>query len=479
MVVPIIMLHTRIVLLFLLLFCLYYLTEISHYHHHVNGLLYYHPNKVFHFDGRRSTDWSPTTPSKQTVVVYPNFPWIDINFIQRQPRQSRHVLNAVFGSKVSSDNKFNNQKLTPLPSGLSPFDKAKSKTYDIQSVFRTIACTALQTAIITNNNNQNSNNKVYEIELPPLLSNGIDMSKNQFDDFDNVQELNANRDWCIQFIPKLLISLSNTKQQKYNVVWFILPDDKECEIAKNEYIINQRYKTSNNIQFTSIRAAYSAITSTNPSDNTSNNNNTYKKAWGTTLAETMNKLQGGDGILADSSTLDTLDATNVNRIQLICQPGNGGPVEDWINVEQLYYKSFDNNNNVPITIIMNGALDKVRDGYYPPIFFPALAKTIPFYQNQCEPILFIKPISDKGLYGWLYRVYPEPWQVILQLPKQQQLQQSVIRHPLSNDNNDNTNIIVEDIVVLVSNTRPSYNDAVNAMLKESLQRQQQQQQPQK
>jgi hypothetical protein len=144
-------------------------------------------------------------------------------------------------------------------------------------------------------------------------------------------------------------------------------------------------------------------------------------------------------------------------------------------VEQLYYKSFDNNNNVPITIIMNGALDKVRDGYYPPIFFPALAKTIPFYQNQCEPILFIKPISDKGLYGWLYRVYPEPWQVILQLPKQQQLQQSVIRHPLSNDNNDNTNIIVEDIVVLVSNTRPSYNDAVNAMLKESLQRQQQQQ----
>ena len=25
-----------------------------------------------------------------------------------------------------------------------------------------------------------------------------------------------------------------------------------------------------------------------------------------------------------------------DRLQQVCQPGNGGPVEDWINVEQLH-----------------------------------------------------------------------------------------------------------------------------------------------
>jgi Domain of unknown function (DUF1995) len=460
-------LHTQIVVLLLwCLLCLQYSIEITF---QVTGFSNCNSNKILNHD---------TTDYRSRSQVWNRQPWqlttrrnteyLLVTQQQQQQQQQQHVLCATIRNVSGS-----NQKLTPLPSGLSPFDKSISKTYDIQSVFRTIACTAIQSAMdSTNNNNNNSGqNKIYEIELPPLLSNGIDMSKNQFDDFDNVQELNANRNWCIQFIPKLLLSLSKTKNKKLDVVWFILPDDKECEIAKNEYM-DQRYQPTSTIQFTSIRAAYAATNSKN-----NNNKNAYKKAWGTTLAETVNKLQGGDGILADSSTLDTLDASNPNRIQLICQPGNGGPVEDWINVEQLYYNTVKNennndnnniNNNVPITIIMNGALDKVRDGYYPSMFFPALAKTIPFYQNVCEAILFVKPISDKGLYGWLYRVYPEPWQVILQLPKQQQQSRSS-----KQSDDDNVVIVVEDIVVLVSNTRPSYNDAVNAMIQEALKQQQQ------
>ena len=396
---------------------------------------------------------------------------------QQEPHHERPSiqLSAVIGSSVPS-NKY--PKLTPLPLGLSPFDKSVSKTFDVQSSFRSIALTAIQRAI-SDPANTSGRHKIYEIEIPPLLSNGIDMSKNQFDDFDNVQELNGNRNWCLQLIPKLLSSPS----MKTDVVWFILPDDKECEIAKKEYTEQLRYKSTSTIQFTSIRAAFAATSRTGG----------YKKAWGTSIAETMNKLQGGDGILADSSTLDELvvvdDATNASgngktirgtrRIQLICQPGNGGPVEDWINVEQFCYNTIgkwnggddsnnaidNNNNSATATIIVNGALDKVRDGYYPPIFFPALAKTIPFYQQQCEALLFVKPITDKGLYGWIFRVYPEPWQIVLQLPR---------RPPVTSSNkndNDDTKIVVDDIVVLISNTRPSYQEAVNAMVREAKKRQ--------
>jgi hypothetical protein len=91
-------------------------------------------------------------------------------------------------------------------------------------------------------------------------------------------------------------------------------------------------------------------------------------------------LQGGDGILADSSTLDELTLSE-NSLQFICQPGNGGPVEDWINVELLHRVA----GPAVTTCIVNGALDKVREGYYPALVFPALAKTVPFYR-QCEPV---------------------------------------------------------------------------------------------
>ena len=263
---------------------------------------------------------------------------------------------------------------------------------------------------------------------------------------------------------------------KTDLVWFILPDDKECEIAKIEYLEQLRYQPTDTIRFTSIRAAFAATAT--------NTNGGYKKAWGTSLAETMNQLQGGDGILADSSTLDDLMAvkdgdrdvqSKKRRIQLICQPGNGGPVEDWINVEQFCYNTNQNKNNndndshhspVTATIIVNGALDKVRDGYYPPIFFPALAKTIPFYQQQCEAILFVKPITDKGLYGWMYRVYPEPWQIVLQLPRRQKSSSTY-----TNKNGDEMKLVVDDIVVLISNTRPTYQEAVNAMVQEAQTRQ--------
>eukprot|EP00977_Amphora_coffeiformis_P028994 scaffold38210_cov191-Amphora_coffeaeformis.AAC.7 len=334
------------------------------------------------------------------------------------------------------------KKCTPLPNGLSPFEKSLSKSLDLQGSFRKIAGSALSQAL-------RDGVKRMEIEFPPLL--GGDMTKSQFDDFDNLQELNANRDWCVQLVPSLASIAGDC--------WLILPDDKEVELCKEEWT-GQRYRSAS--KFTSIRAAVEASGAP------------MKLAWGSTLASTVNKLQGGDGILADSTALDELDPTKA-YLHLVCQPGNGGPVEgvcalgvskkfsfermlshslslsslfrkDWINVENLSKSLPD----VPL-VVVNGALDKVRDGYYPAVFFPALAATAPYYK-AFEPIFFLKPLSDKGLYGWLYRVYGEPWQVILQVPK------SVQR-------NGQTATTVENVVALLSDSRPTYKEAVQAMLK--------------
>ena len=122
----------------------------------------------------------------------------------------------------------------------------------------------------------------------------------------------------------------------------------------------------------------------------------------------------------------------------------GGPVEDWINVN-IFHDASD--ANIP-TCIVNGALDKVRDGYYAPFIFPKLAKTFDFYR-AFEAVFFLKPVSDKGVYGWIYRVYPEPWQVVLQTPTK---------------NNEGQIVGVEDTVALVSDTRPSYTECVQALL---------------
>jgi hypothetical protein len=65
-----------------------------------------------------------------------------------------------------------------------------------------------------------------------------------------------------------------------------------------------------------------------------------------------------------------------------------------------------------------------------------------------ESILYLKPISDKGVYGWLYRVYPEPWQVVLQTVK----------------TGKNDKQLVENTVVSVSDARPTYTQAVQKLL---------------
>jgi Domain of unknown function (DUF1995) len=99
------------------------------------------------------------------------------------------------------------------------------------------------------------------------------------------------------------------------------------------------------------------------------------------------------------------------------------------------------------TVIVNGALDKVRDGYYPAVFFPELASTVDRFYKKFESIFYLRPLSDKGCYGWLYRVYPEPWQVVLQTTQ-----------------SSGSKLSVENTVVYSSESRPSFALAIDKLI---------------
>jgi len=315
--------------------------------------------------------------------------------------------------RTSSRLKLSATELSSLPAGISPFERNLSKNIDVQGDFRNRASNAINSAV-------SAGKKLIEIEFPPLI--GGDNSKSQFDDFDNVQELNKNRDWCIQCLPNL----------ESEPIWFILPDLKECELAKEEWK-GSRYRDA--AVWTTIEAVTEHYS-----------DGDYSKPWGASFASGMNSLLGGDrgdaGLLGDVRALDSL--SEAPKIHFVCQPGNGGPVEDWVNVEKFH-------NNAPTdtaTVIVNGALDKVRGGYYPSLFFPQLGATVDRFYKKFDSVFYLKPVTDKGVYGWLYRVYPEPWQVVLQTVK-------------TKNNGDK---YVEDTVVYTSEERPTFADAVQKLL---------------
>lgn len=312
-------------------------------------------------------------------------------------------------------------KLSPLPEGISPFEKSISKKIDIQGNLRTQAKPAVEKAI-------QDGIHLMEIEFPPLL--GGDQSKSQFDDFDNVQELDKNKDWTMMFAPSFL-SQPGFGDGK---TWLVFPDLKECEIAKAEWAGN-RYQAAT---FTTIEASTNFLVG----------DGSYDAPWGSSLVSSVSKILGGEqgdaGLLGDLSVLDTLvmGENAPAKMLFIIQPGNGGPVEDWINCEKMHLGSQDST-----MVIINGALDKVRGGYYPGVFFPKLAATVDRFFKKFESVFYLKPITDKGVYGWLYRVYPEPWQIVLQTAT-----------PVNNQ------LEIENTVVYTSETRPDYKDAVQILV---------------
>ena len=120
-----------------------------------------------------------------------------------------------------------------------------------------------------------------------------------------------------------------------------------------------------------------------------------REKWGTDLPFTMTSIEGLMQNSPDASPL----------LMIIVNPGFS--VDEWINIPKL-------DKGVPM-IIINGNLDRLRNGYYPWFIYPGLTKvTKEFYSNAVQA-LFLSPIAVGGsrLGAWLTRVYPGKWEVLV------------------------------------------------------------------
>ncbi|CAN6461367.1 unnamed protein product [Victoria cruziana] len=84
-------------------------------------------------------------------------------------------------------------------------------------------------------------------------------------------------------------------------------------------------------------------------------------------------------------------------------------VNEMLVVEELYEEAVRNTDRK--LIIFNGELDRIRTGYYPPFFYPKLAKLCKRFLPKLETVYYIHNFKgQRG--GTLFRCYPGPWKVL-------------------------------------------------------------------
>ena len=221
--------------------------------------------------------------------------------------------------------------------------------------------------------------ELIEVEFPPLLE-----VKTQFDDFSNVEVLDANRDWAIQLALEPELRAAATEASD---LWLVFADEGEATLAREAWP-GKRYSEATQ---TSIAAAVSTL------------GGEPLLPMGTGAAN----LFGGAAALFGGSAPPPAPAAPLSppELQLIVQPGDGGPMEDWLNLEILQ------RDGCPM-VCVNGALDKVCSGYYSNFLNPKLGAVAERFFSRFEQAFYLKPISSGR--GWLYRVYPEQWQLYRQ-----------------------------------------------------------------
>ena len=73
----------------------------------------------------------------------------------------------------------------------------------------------------------------------------------------------------------------------------------------------------------------------------------------------------------------------------LCPPSS--PLSPFLSLE-VYHASTPSPHAL---VIVNGALDKVRDGYYPAFAFPQLAKCAKRFYKDFDAVFYLRPVSDK------------------------------------------------------------------------------------
>ena len=256
--------------------------------------------------------------------------------------------------------------LTPLPPGLNEFSRLSGRSGSLANIRRASAA-ALGRALA-------DGVQLLEVEFPPLLE-----TKTQFDDFSNVEVLDANRDFAIE----LALEPELRETAPDDSLWLIFADAGEADLAREAWP-GKAYRAATQ---TSIAAAVSELGVHEP-----------LRPMGTAAADAFGGLSAAFGPPPPPPPPPAPPPS----LQLVVQPGDGGPMEDWLNLERLRVEG------VPM-LCLNGALDKVTSGYYSNFLNPNLAACSERFFTRFTQCYYLKPIGSGR--GWLYRVYPEPWQL--------------------------------------------------------------------
>lgn len=107
-----------------------------------------------------------------------------------------------------------------------------------------------------------------------------------------------------------------------------------------------------------------------------------------------------------------LESKSSSVPELIIAVNPGFNVEEWIDLPRI------RRNSAAPMIIVNGNLDRLRNGYYPSLFYPGLAKVTKEFYCKFIQTFFISPVAIGGdrFGAWLTKVYPDEWELLVKRP---------------------------------------------------------------
>lgn len=212
----------------------------------------------------------------------------------------------------------------------------------------------------------NNNITKIEISFPEIIKNDISV----------IESLNLNRAFVLEYIKSFTSYGKN--------LWVVFPDNKELKLALDKWDNNNN--NNNNKGDKNVEDTFT-ITSLSVASKILNTNNNDK-----------NNEDSG-------LSLQLLNQNNQPEVLVIVNPGFN--VNEWIDLANL--------NTNAIVIVINGNLDRLRNGYYPSIFYPTLTKVTNTYYRSFIQAFFIQNIAVNGdrYGGWLIRNYPHKWMIVI------------------------------------------------------------------
>eukprot|EP01035_Chromulina_nebulosa_P017210 gene17210-22731_t len=94
---------------------------------------------------------------------------------------------------------------------------------------------------------------------------------------------------------------------------------------------------------------------------------------------------------------------------------NGFNIDEYIKIASIY-PSDDN-----VKIIINGNINRLRNGYYPGIFYPKLSQVSKSFYSKSVQAMTLSSLSLQGnkLASWQVRVYPNDYELVMLKSNQQ------------------------------------------------------------